>query len=433
MRRAAIYRVASPIPPERSFLTETIAELAPLIGTPAGALAREWPRLMERFPRRKFLNLASDPAFAHALAGLSLASGETGPPRPWNDADAAEHRWWVDWKSREGKRATRPSHPFVAPKPLPGSPAPVLREGTLAEAGVEPEVIAKLDAVLEEWAADSDQAFAVCIARRGVIVLHKAYGTRDGEPMTVTTKSWMASITKPMSAMLMMMLVDDGRIALDDRVADILPPLFRMTSTRPITIRHLYTHTHGLDWWMKARDEWPDLEERVADCYPSVRAGRIFNYNGTGYAVAGKVIEAISEESLPDFYHDHLLGPLGMEDTDVSGTYGDARSIPLDIAKFGQMLLNGGTYGDKRFFRASAFHAMLPRLLTSVLGPQTTKIWGIGLNGTTAEFGHGAASCATFRVEMPRQLVIVMTRNAPGTNFDKYNAKFFETLNAVIR
>src|SRR4029078_11324243 len=75
--------------------------------------------------------------------------------------------------------------------------------------------VEKIDAVLTEWAKDDDQAFAVCIVRNGVIVLHKAYGTRDDKPMTVDTPSWMASITKPMSSSLVLMLADRGLLKLD--------------------------------------------------------------------------------------------------------------------------------------------------------------------------------------------------------------------------
>ena len=92
----------------------------------------------------------------------------------------------------------------------------MVREGTLAEAGMKPDAAEKMDAVLTEWAPNDDQAFAVCVVRNGVIVLHKAYGTRDGKPMTVHTKSWMASITKTMSASIMWMLIDQGLVGLDD-------------------------------------------------------------------------------------------------------------------------------------------------------------------------------------------------------------------------
>ena len=89
---------------------------------------------------------------------------------------------------------------------------------------MKPDAAGKIDAVCREWAADDDRAFAVCIVRHGVIVLHRAYGTRDGRPITVHTKSWMASITisrgTPFSAASWVMAVTNSLFMLA------CPPLF---------------------------------------------------------------------------------------------------------------------------------------------------------------------------------------------------------------
>jgi CubicO group peptidase (beta-lactamase class C family) len=110
------------------------------------------------------------------------------------------------------------------------------------------------------------------------IVLHAAYGSRDGKPMTLTTKSWMASITKPMSASLMMMLVHQGLVSLDDPVDKYLPALRGLRKENPVTIRHLYTHTSGLEKWPAEwyQDELPDIEERVALAYPLLSVGKVW-------------------------------------------------------------------------------------------------------------------------------------------------------------
>lgn len=290
-----------------------------------------------------------------------------------------------------------------------------------------------IDDLLQQWSADTDKAFAVCIARRSVIVLHKAYGERDGKPMTVKNRSWMASITKTMSASLMMMMVDRGRIDLETPINTVLPQFAGVTSKKPLTVRQLYTHTHGLEDFLKPTDEWPDFSYFAADALPAVKVGQRWNYNGVGYTLGGKVIEQLSGEAIPQFYRNHLLGPLGMDDTDVSGTHADCRSTPLDIARFGQMLLNGGSYGDKRFFREETFRRMLPTRLTAALGPDTGKSWGMGLDGRPPRIYHGAASSATFQLDLEQNLVIVMTRNAMGKNYDKYFPRFMETVRGAIQ
>src|SRR5690606_27258306 len=138
----------------------------------------------------------------------------------------------------------------------------ILRDGSLEEAGMKPGAVETIDAVCSAWAADSDEAFALCIARHGVVFMEKAYGMRDSTPMTVHTKSWVASVTKTLSATLLWMLVDPGLADLDAPVANYLPPLQNVPVQTPLTVRHVYTHTGGL--WCHWGDEWNDLENVMA-------------------------------------------------------------------------------------------------------------------------------------------------------------------------
>jgi len=369
-----------------------------------------------------------DPSTAALLAGLYEDKPGGAEPTPANDVWAQDRQWWVGLKRKlYGAGALWPE-PFVCPRPVKGEPAPVLREGTCAQAGMKKDAAKKIDEVCRAWAADSDQGFAVCVARRGVVFFHKAYGQRNGKPMTVTTQSWMASITKLLSASLMMMLVDRGLVDLDDPVSKFLPPFRGVDVETPLTIRHLYTHTNGL--WGHWGDDRHDLAEAVADYYPYLKIAQRFRYNGAGFALGGKIIEAVSGEAIPQFYQKHLLGPLGCSHTEVAGTM----SVPMDMARIGQMLLNRGAYGKMRFFGDQTLSKMLPRRLTGILGPDTGKEYGIGTMPFRGEglgegtFAHGAASSATLRIDPVNEMVIVMTRNGAGKNFLKYHPKFIATI-----
>lgn len=383
------------------------------------------------FKDRTYAQFSTDPRVARLLAGLFLSDVKVADSRKSTDPFAVERQWWVAHRREFNRLAEKFPKPFAAPDKL-DKPAPVVREGTLAEAGMKPDAAKNIDAVLTEWAGKDEQAFAVCIVRNGVIVLHKAYGTRDGRPMTTGTKSWMASITKTMSASCMMMLVDRGLVGLDEPIDKYLPALALrgIKVEKPLTVRHCYTHTGGLSKWPAEwyNDELPDVEERVALAYPLLKVGKEWAYNGQSYTLAGKVIENVSGEAMPLFYKKHLLDPLSMTNTDVTGTHADAQSVPLDIAKFGQMLLNKGSYGNHRFFKEQTFAKMLPKKLTDVLGPEATKTFGLGLDGSAEKIGHGAASGATFHVDRTENLVVVMTRNKYGTVQDKYNGKFWEAI-----
>ena len=76
---------------------------------------------------------------------------------------------------------------------------------------------------------------------------------------------------------------------------------------------------------------------------------------------------------------------------------------------------------------------MLPKTLTTVLGPETKKAWGIGLDGDPNKIGHGAASAAIFRVDRHNELVVVMTREKRGKNYDKYEPRFWDAIRQGIR
>lgn len=393
------------------------------------AVVAEQARVVNDYLKGRLMDgLARDDRTAPLLAGLYESQSGSGDPGAAGDVMAQDRQWWVGLKRRLYGMGQAYPDPLVCPRPVQGPPAPVVRAGTPAAAGFKPEAIAKIDALCREWAAASDQGFAVCLVRRGVVVLHQAYGQRDGRPMTVDDPSWMASITKLLSGTLMMMLVDQGRVDLDAPVDRYVPALRSIQVKTPLTVRHLYTHTNGL--WGHWGDDLSDFEEILADYYPYLEVGVRHSYNGAGYALAGKVIEATSGEAIPQFYRDHLLTPLGCTRTRVTNNSWDAASTPMEIARIGQMLLNRGAYGDLRFFGEETFARMMPERLTRVLGPEAQTEWGIGavwykepgLGAGT--FGHGAASSATLRIDPAHDLVIVMTRNAAGSHFEEYHPRF---------
>ncbi len=180
-----------------------------------------------------------------------------------------------------------------------------------------------------------------------------------------------------------------------------------------------------------------DFEEMIAGYYPYLEIGKKLEYNGAGYALAGKIMETISGEALPQLFKNHLLAPLDCENTEITDASSSAMSVPMDMAKIGQMLLNGGSYGDIHFFSPETFEKMLPERLTKVLGPDTTEEWGIGLTGmdwldSTAlsprAFGHGALSSSILAMDPKTDMVVVMTRDAEGRNFEEYKNKFFAAI-----
>jgi CubicO group peptidase (beta-lactamase class C family) len=429
-RYFTLYRSAEKGDPSWKYSKDSAKDLAGWTKIDPAIIAAQGELIADICKSRTYSDLCKDAQFCRLLAGLSVSDPAAKKVRKNDDAFAQDRQAWVTLKRTLNGLDKFYTKPVVAPDKRDGKPAPVVHEGTLEEAGMKPDAAKNIDAVLQDWAANDDEAFAVCIVRNGVIVLHKAYGTRDGKPMTVDTKSWMASITKTMSSSCMLMLIDRGMVDLDEPVEKYLPALRDLRTEHSATIRNLYTHTAGMakwpaDWY---HDEAPDIEERVALGYPFLAVGKEWAYNGQSFTLGGKIIENVSGEALPIYFRKHLLDPLGCPNTDVVGTHADAGSVPLDMAKFGQMLLNKGSYGDQRFFSEETFEKMLPHKLTKELGPDATKTFGFGLDGTPDKFGHGAASAATFNVDRAEELVVIMTRNKMGKNQNKYNGKFWDAI-----
>ncbi len=231
------------------------------------------------------------------------------------------------------------------------------------------------------------------------------------EPMGPDTVAWIASMTKAVTATAAMRLVEQGRLALDAPAAEAVPALgavqvlegFAEEGTprtrppkRPVTLRHLLTHTSGFayDMWSKDIGRF-----RKATGTPSVTTCRSAALNlpllfdpgeawtyGIGIDWAGRMVEAASGESLGAHFERTLFAPLGMTDTAFrltdamrarraavharapDGTLsptdfevvqdpefemggGGLYSTARDYLRFARMLLNGGRFGRERFLK----------------------------------------------------------------------------------
>jgi CubicO group peptidase (beta-lactamase class C family) len=383
-------------------------------------------------------SMAEDPFGSSYMASMCELSMNSASKTKSYDVITVDRQWWVDFKRKYyGADMIFPS-PYVCPKPIEGAPARELKFGSPEEAGMDPVAVKQIDSICILWSANSDQAFALCLARHGVIYLYKAYGMRDGINMTVDTKSWMASLTKLIGGCIGMGFVDQGIISLDDPIDKYLVEFKDVKVAKPITIRHLYTHTAGFtgDHW---GDFINDYEERVLLNYPSMEVGSKYVYSGADLALMGKLLERISGEALPLLFQNHLLLPLNCNNTLVTNASGDARSVPLDYAKIGQMLLNKGAYGRWRFFSENTYEQMLPQRLTKTLGDAAVTEYGIGTQWFKDEgwgkgtFAHGSATSSVLRIDPENDMVVCITRNDAGSNYNTYYPLFVKAVMSAIK
>ena len=220
-------------------------------------------------------------------------------------------------------------------------------------AGLVTAKLKRLDALLQEAVDRRQIAGGVALlARRGRIGHLSAIGWRDAEshtPMTTDTLFRIASLTKPITSVAAMMLVEEGKLRLDDPVSKFLPDfryarvgvpnwmgwnLQDVPAWREITIRDLLTHTSGLSYRLWGIQPWSGLYRQagVSDgllhppgtCLDNVRRlarlpllfqpGCLWGY-GLSTDVLGVVIEAASGQDLATFFRQRIFEPLNMHDT----------------------------------------------------------------------------------------------------------------------
>lgn len=206
--------------------------------------------------------------------------------------------------------------PAVAPKTsVPERPLP-----DAGAASVSPDPFVELDeAALAAVASGKLPGCVVVAGRRDEILFRRAYGARallpERAPMTVDTVFDVASLTKPVAtAASLMLLVERGRVRLDDPAARWVPELAKLPR---FTVRHLLLHTSGLP----ATTALPHYESRaklhahVAGLTKLHAPGERFVYSDLGYLILEEIVRRVSGEDLAAFSQREVFAPLGMAET----------------------------------------------------------------------------------------------------------------------
>jgi len=290
------------------------------------------------------------------------------------------------------------------------------------------------------------------------------------KPMATDDLFWIASMSKPITATALMILVDEGKVNVDDPVEKYLPEfkgqmlavekdadhILLRKPKHPITVKNVLSHTSGLPFSSP-------IEKPTLDLLPL--ASRVqsyamlpldfdpdsdYKYANAGINTAGRIIEVVSGMLYEDFLDQRLFKPLGMKDTtfwpneeqltrlaksyrankdksDIEETpigqlkyplndptrqpmpAGGLFSTATDLAKFCQMILNNGELNGKRYLSEAAVKQMTSRETPEGLKPSYGFGWSA--NGTT--FGHGGAYSTNMSIDTKLGLItIFMVQNA---------------------
>jgi len=141
--------------------------------------------------------------------------------------------------------------------------------------------------------------------------------------MRVDSIFWIASMSKPITATAVLMLMEEGKLSLDDPIAKYLPELARLKTsegkTPRITLRHLLTHTSGMG---EATDEETKLARKLSDLVPAFASkplafepGSKWMYCQSGFLTLGRIVEIVSGLPFEVFLRTRIFAPLGMKDT----------------------------------------------------------------------------------------------------------------------
>ena len=218
--------------------------------------------------------------------------------------------------------------------------------------GMSTERLERLDRVMQAYIDREEVAGAVTlVARRGKVVNFSAQGRRDvenGKAMTHDTIFRMASMTKPIASVALMMLYEEGHFQLRDPISKWLPEFAEMQvaipapererltgryklvpAAGPITVQHLLTHTAGLantyrgltqpDFQALAAARKPDdtvgdMVKQLAKLPLNFHPGDRWEY-GRATDVVGRLVEVMSGKTLDAFFRERIFGPLDMPDT----------------------------------------------------------------------------------------------------------------------
>ena len=191
-----------------------------------------------------------------------------------------------------------------------------------AQAAPSWQMSGRLDAVVQEAIDDAIMPGAVVLVGRGDDILHrKAYGLRSIEPtrqpMQLDTIFDCASLTKVVATTpAVMMLVEEGKIRLTDRVTKHLPDFSEGQS--PITLLDLLTHFSGLRPDVDLEPAWSGYETGINKAYeevPVAPPGSQFIYSDINYLLLAEVVRKITGQRIDEFAAERIFGPLGMTET----------------------------------------------------------------------------------------------------------------------
>ena len=312
------------------------------------------------------------------------------------------------------------------------------------------------------------------VADKNGVLATEAFGLADlasRRPMAADTVFWIASQSKPITATAFMMLVDEGKVNVEDPVEKYLPEfkgqmvmaeetaaqVILRKPSHPIRVRDVLSHTSGLRF--KSPLEMPTLDGLALRHAVRSHAlqplqwepGSKYLYSNAGINTAARIIEVVTGMAYEDFMRTRLFEPLGMKETTFWPTEAQVRrmakvykpnaaktgleetlydqlrypltdrtrypmpagglfSTAADVARFARMLLNGGELDGRRYLSAAAVQTMTGKQTPAAI----TQGYGFGFTVGQREFGHGGALNTETAIDTSSGLITIFLIQQAG-------------------
>ena len=208
----------------------------------------------------------------------------------------------------------------------------------------------------------------VCLIQKDGKTIYK----KESPDLTVKTQQPIGATSQWLTAAVVMILVQEGKLSLDDKVSDYLP-FFTKYSKGYITIRHCLTHQTGIqsDGKLFQKSRYKTLEDEAMGIASrkeiETNPGTEFKYSDIGYSLVGRVIEVITKKGFDRVIQDRLLRPVGMRGTTFTNEdynsavdpSAGARSTANDLSAFMLMLINKGVANNKQILTQESIQTLL--------------------------------------------------------------------------
>jgi len=221
-------------------------------------------------------------------------------------------------------------------------------------AGSDQEIQTEADRIVEQMMKqDGIPGVVLAVVKNGKVVVEKGYGTKSTgsiQPPDKNTVFYIASLSKAITAVGAMLLVDKGKLKLDDPAGRYMKDLPRAWNS--ITVRQFMTHTSGIPELprreKKQDDTIAEAFKLAAGLPMAFKPGTDEKYNNFNFAIIGRLIEEMSGQSYTDYMRSNLFAPLGMSHTGggildrfpnhatgYDGVRGNLKPGVLDVQEFG--------------------------------------------------------------------------------------------------